>query len=351
MGIGYACLTIGVPETGLKNCIQKNASEKRLGELIAVNLQSLANMIFYNIENNIYLFRISSDIIPFGSSPVNQLPWCDIFASQLKLTGDKIIKAGIRVSMHPGQYCVLNSNNPQVVARAIDDLDYHNRLLDSLGVDAEHKIILHIGGVYKDKKQSMKRFITNYRYLDSWVKQRLVVENDDRSYNIGDVLDIGSHLGIPVVFDHLHNEINPGDKKKSPYYWIDECAYLWSEKDGNQKIHYSQQDYLKKPGSHSDTIRINEFMDFYKGLSNKDIYIMLEVKDKNLSAVKCINCTTENRSQINLELEWNRYKSAVLQKSPQYYSAIQNLLNDDKCDYPAVAFYNLLERTLQKSVD
>jgi len=116
--------------------------------------------------------------------------------------------------MHPGQYTVLNSPNEEVGARTIDDLNYHTRVLDSLGVGVEHKIVLHIGGIYNDKKQAIKRFITNYHHLDDSVKGRLVLENDDKSYNVNDVLEIGTILNAPVIFDNLHNEINSCSKFK-----------------------------------------------------------------------------------------------------------------------------------------
>ncbi len=82
------------------------------------------------------------------------------------------------------------------------------------------------------------------------------------------------------------------NKEKNVIDWINECKKTWKEKDGFQKIHYSQQDPLKRTGSHSNTIKIDEFLDFYESLGRKDIDIMLEVKDKNLSALKCINCTS-----------------------------------------------------------
>lgn len=157
MSIGYACLTIGVPNTNLKSCTAKNANEEKLLELISHNLNSLENIIEYNIKNNIKLFRISSDLIPFGSSPINTLSWWEIFSSQFSEIGKKIKTSGMRVSMHPGQYTVLNSPNIEVVDRAIDDLNYHTKVLDSIGVGSEHKIVLHIGGVYNDKKAGNKQ--------------------------------------------------------------------------------------------------------------------------------------------------------------------------------------------------
>lgn len=346
MSIGYACLTVGVPNTNQRTCMLKNVSEIKLAEIIKHNLSSLENIIDYNIKNKIKLFRISSDLIPFGSSPVNSLPWWDVFDSEFIKIGEKIKESGMRVSMHPGQYTVLNSPNEEVVKKAYQDLNYHAQILNSLGLGAENKIVLHIGGIYNDKKQAINRFITNYHGLPGRVKERLVIENDDKSYNIFDALEISDILSIPVIFDNLHNLINPCDKQKSEIYWINQCRNTWKAKDGHQKIHYSQQDPQKKPGSHSQSIQINKFIDFYNSLERKDIDIMLEVKDKNHSAVKCINCTTEDKKIEFLELEWSRYKYKVLENSPMCYAEIRKLLRIKK-DYPAVAFYNLIEEAMQ----
>lgn len=289
MRIGYACLTIGVPNTSIKRCIMRNASEAKLLELISHNLDSLENIIDYNIDNNIRLFRISSDLIPFGSSHINKIPWWNLYKAKFFKIGNKIKAYGIRVSMHPGQYTVLNSPNEDVVRRAIDDLNYHSKVLDSLGVGIEHKIILHIGGVYNDKKSAISRFVTNFNNIDGSVKDRIVLENDDKSFDICDVLEIATVLGVPVVFDNLHNEINSCDRQKSDALIINECKKTWKEKDGIQKIHYSQQDLNKKIGSHSSSILVDSFVRFCKNMGRDDIDIMLEVKDKNLSAVKCIS--------------------------------------------------------------
>lgn len=280
----------------MKSCIMKNATEERLKELIEYNLSSLDHILDYNIKNGILLFRISSDIIPFGSSPVNSLNWSEIFEQRFIRLGDKIKKSGMRVSMHPGQYTVLNSPNQEIVERAILDLNYHVRFLDSLGLSSEHKIILHIGGVYGNKEEAIERFCNNYLKLEEAVRRRLVIENDDKSYHIKDVLDIGKRIGIPVVFDNLHHNAKPAEENRLLQYWLDECRKTWLPKDGTQKIHYSQQNTDKKAGSHSENIRIDEFLQFISELSNEDLDIMLEVKDKNISAIKCINCLIPGRS-------------------------------------------------------
>jgi UV DNA damage endonuclease len=67
--------------------------------------------------------------------------------------------------MHPASITVLNSPDDLIVKRAVADLEYHCRFLDSLGLDGEHKIILHLGGVYGNRSSAMNGFIHNFIYF------------------------------------------------------------------------------------------------------------------------------------------------------------------------------------------
>lgn len=346
MKIGYACLTVGVKDTNYRTCIMKNATDERLTELISHNLCSLERIIDYNIKNDIKLFRITSDLIPFGSSEINTLDWSNMFKEEFNKISEKIKMSNMRISMHPGQYTVLNSPREDVVKRAIEDLEYHTKVLKSLGVGQSGKIILHIGGVYGDKESAIKKFIENYEKLDEEIKKHLVIENDDKSYTVEDVLSISKQTGIPVVFDNLHHDINSYEKDKSESYWINECKDTWNDQDGDQKIHYSQQDQEKRKGSHSKTIDSKEFYEFYKSLKRDDIDVMLEVKDKNVSAIKCINLITQDKNIKRLELEWSKYKYKILENSHKSYLEIRTLLKD-KSNYPVEEFYSIIERALQ----
>ncbi|HOO27786.1 MAG TPA: hypothetical protein PLU43_04935, partial [Lachnospiraceae bacterium] len=115
MNIGYACRALAVPGSEIKGCMAKNASEERILQLIGQNLAAFKKMVEYNIENGIRLFRISSDIIPFGSSLAANIPWEKLYADRLLEISRLITGAGMRVSMHPGQYTVLNSPSVSVV--------------------------------------------------------------------------------------------------------------------------------------------------------------------------------------------------------------------------------------------
>ncbi|HOP11623.1 MAG TPA: UV DNA damage repair endonuclease UvsE [Oscillospiraceae bacterium] len=349
MNIGYACLAVAVPGSELKSCTLKNAQPERLLPLIAHNLNALETLIDYNIKNGIKLFRISSDLIPFGSSAAAKLPWQDLYADRFTAIGQKIRDSHLRVSMHPGQYTVLNSPDESVAERASQDLAYHAKLLDALGLDASHKIILHLGGAYDNKEQAKARFLSRFHQLDPKIKNRLLLENDDTVFNIKDVLETALAAQIPVVFDNLHHAVNPPEESRSDREWIRQCAATWHEKDGSPKIHYSQQNPQKKPGAHSDFIRIDPFLNFIRPLSDLDVDIMLEVKDKNRSALKCLNCIS-HRGIAALEAEWARYKYRILEHSPGHYQTARKLLQD-KTAYPALPFYRLIEEALDLPIE
>ncbi|MFC6464118.1 UV DNA damage repair endonuclease UvsE [Marinilactibacillus sp. GCM10026970] len=348
MSIGYPCITVGVADTKQKTCRKASATEEHLSSLIEHNLTALKHIIEFNGHHQIRLFRISSDIIPFASDKeVNTLNWSEQFFDQFQELGQLISQYKMRVSMHPGQYTVLNSPDEDVVKRAIADLEYHTLFLDSLGVDSSSKLILHVGGVYGDKGSAMDRFVEVYNSLSENIKDRLVIENDDRSYTIEEVLTISERTGAPAVYDNLHNAINSSDDSKSDAHWIKKAKQTWKTRDGRQKTHYSQQQMNNRTGSHSKFIAIDEFMKYYSEVEELDIDIMLEVKDKNLSAVKCVLATTKNGDIKDLYDEWNRYKYVVLERSQDIYESIQSLLQNQS-SYPVIPFYRLIEAALDE---
>lgn len=357
MSIGYASKTLAVPGAAMRSITQRLATPERLAAVIADNLAALEVALAYNARSRINLFRISSDVIPFGSSPVNTLDWTADFASQLAALGRSARTHGLRLSMHPGQYTVLNSSNADVVERAVADLVYHAAFLDALELDATAKIVLHVGGVYGNKETALDRFARAYETLPAAVRRRLVIENDDRLFTARDVLALSRRTGAPVVFDTLHHELN--HEPDSPVWLelLDEAHATWDPEDGPQKIHYAQQAPGRRPGSHSDTIGIDAFLAFHRELADHcDARggepvpdIMLEVKDKNLSALKCTLCT-QREGIAALEREWARYKYSVLEHDQASYQKIRQLLKD-KQTYPAVEFYETVERALALSAD
>lgn len=344
--IGYACNFIGDKSLRFRTIRKNNITNEKLTEIISHNLNVLKEIILYNKKNKIKLFRITSDLIPFGSSEFNTLDWGEVFKEEFAEIGRIIKESNMRVSMHPGQYTVINSLREDVIERAFWDLNYHDKVLNLLNCDKTSKIVLHIGGVYGNKEEAIIRFIKNYGRLKPSVKNRLIIENDDKSYNIEEVLYISENTGAPVVYDNLHSKINPPSVEKDDLYWINLAKKTWKKEDGRQKVHFSIQDPDKKPGGHSKTIYINEFKKFYEDTCGGDIDIMLEVKDKNVSAIKCVNTLEKDKNIKYLEMEWAKYKYSILEKSHKSYLEIRKLLKDKK-SYPSLEFYNIIEESFE----
>lgn len=282
MRFGYACLNLSITARSNHRCVLKNASSATLRRLISQNLNGLRAILEYNAARNILLFRISSDVIPFASHPINQIKWEDEFAPELGLLGEIVDKYDMVVSMHPGQYTIINSPHLQVVRNSLAELDYHRRFLDALSDSSRHKIVVHVGGLYGDKARAKRRFIEQSRDMCPALKRRLVIENDDRLFTAADVLELSSQTGLPMVFDYLHHLANPSGTGRVAE-WLAWARGTWKPHDGDYKLHYSDQDPQKKKGSHAQSIDMEKLGRFLAELPDYRVNIMLEGKDKNLS--------------------------------------------------------------------
>lgn len=282
--LGYVCVNTELPRPD-RTCRLKNASPSRLLELSASNLEALMGILRWNAERGIVVFRISSDTIPFGSHPVNTTRWEKVLAGELREVGALIREPGFRVSMHPGQFTVLNSDRPQVVEDAVGELEYHGRLLEAFGLGSAAKIVLHIGGVYGDKAASLDRFVAGYDRLSTGVQRRIVIENDERSYDLADVLSLHERIGAPVVYDLFHGSIKPSLEDLSEREKVVRAGRTWSGEGRPQKIHYSDQAPNRTPGTHSESVDVEAFHRTVMRLDGLDLDIMLETKDKERSVL------------------------------------------------------------------
>jgi UV DNA damage endonuclease len=205
---------------------------------------------------------------------------------RLRAAGAFALAQGMRLSTHPGQYTVLSSLREDVLAAALRDLAYHARLLDALGLGPEHKMVLHAGGAYGDKRAAMTRFVSVYRRLPPAVRRRLVLENDDTTYCTGDVLALHGETGIPVVFDALHEAANPSPVAQGRPALLRACFATWGAPDGVPKTHFSTQDEATRPGAHADWIDPAAFRAFAADTAAGAVDCMLEAKAKERALLR-----------------------------------------------------------------
>ena len=220
--LGYACVNATLRKKhkirANRRAIKKTYEEKGLphiGALIEQNLNDLYKILQWNVEHKIRVFRMSSDVTPWAS----EYKWSDLPNEQevmrlFRKCGQYAIDNNIRLSFHPGQFCVLASPKEHVIQNAISDLELHGRLMDAFLQPRDHraKINIHLGGAYGDKQKAAETFCRNFPRLSDAVKTRLTVENDDRTnlFSTKELYDyVYTNTGIPIVFDFHHHAIHP----------------------------------------------------------------------------------------------------------------------------------------------
>jgi UV DNA damage endonuclease len=287
MRIGYPCINRTIGCTANSTFRLKSYSESRLKQTIRNNLDCLRKILQFNSEHGLLFFRISSDLVPFASHPVNKFNWQKHFKQEFEAVGEYIKTNKIRISMHPDQFTLINSVKEDVFERSKKELKYHAELLDLLKLDASAKIQIHLGGVYGDKKKSMERFVKRYEIIDDAIRQQLVIENDDRLYDLSNCLQISRQTKIPVLLDVFHHKLNSEAQMGTEYFEL--AAKTWELKtDGVPMVDYSSPKPNGLPQQHSETIDLQNFGEFLKQTEPFDFDIMLEIKDKEKSAIQAI---------------------------------------------------------------
>jgi UV DNA damage endonuclease len=282
--IGYPCINRSIGCTANSTFRLASYSEERLIETVSKNLCCLRKILEYNAAHNLLFFRISSAIVPFASHPVCAFDWRTHFKEEFTAIGKFIKKHDMRISMHPDQFTLINSPDEEIFGRSVRELDYHCDVLDLMGLDTSAKVQIHVGGGYGDKPSAMKRFIERYASLSTKIKRRLVVENDDRIYTLAQSLAIHEKTGIPVLFDVFHHSVNCSGEKLHDA--LRKASATWRKPDGILMVDYSIQKSGERAGVHAESIDIKQFTKFLRESRPFDFDVMLEIKDKELSALK-----------------------------------------------------------------
>jgi len=322
--LGYACLNthlrkkdIFSSRTARQATIEKNGI-KFAKDLFEQNLKDTLEILKWNELNKIRFFRISSEIAPHAANPYfipkskrndpTVLAWdLSEYKPLLKQIGNYAKKHGHRLTMHPGQYSLLSSSIKKVILNSTRDFYMHARLLDLMGLDANSVIITHGGGVYGNKEKAMAQWAINFNNLPLNVKRRLVLENDEVSYSITDVLTMSKMLKpfsgsgkiykIPIVFDIFHYycyNITIIRKRALLEELLDQppmeklfpkIIKSWGKR--RIKMHISEQSKGDVLGKHSYYIKnIPDLILAFRRKYNRKFDLMVEAKGKELAVLK-----------------------------------------------------------------
>jgi UV DNA damage endonuclease len=284
--IGYPCINRSIGCTANRTFRLLSYSRERLEATVAGNLACLERILAFNRARGILFFRITSDLVPFATHPVMDMPWQERFRDRFREIGTIIRDSGTRISMHPDQFVLVNATSEDIAGRSIAELRYHTEVLDLMDLDSTAKIQIHVGGVYGNREGSLRRFVDRAGGLDEAILRRLVVENDDLRFPLADCLRIHEEAGIPVVLDVFHHELNNRGEPLSRA--IASVAGTWKGTDGIPMVDYSSQERGKRKGTHATTLDPLLFRRFLLESRPHDLDIMLEIKDKEKSALSAI---------------------------------------------------------------
>lgn len=281
--LGLCCINTELRKKNIFNSrttIRKNFSVERAQNLALQNVKDLIPMIEWNEKNGIKCFRLSSDMYPHFTDTETERYTIDFSQKYLEDAGKLAKQYNQRILMHPGQYNQVGAKSKEVFNKTVEDLSHHANILDKMGIDNNGIIIVHGGGIYNDKENTIRRWIDQFDELPRNVKNRLVIENDEKCYSIDDCLEISRECKIPVVYDCHHYScycINKGIKDNRD---ISELLFNVYETWGNRDMlcHISEQG-KGRLGHHSDYIeKIPQY--FFDFVDTLDIKMDLEVEAK-----------------------------------------------------------------------
>ena len=295
--IGYCCICLGINE-GVKKVDQVSVNRgmvkktfdmrglEGVSELATKNLEDLIKVLEYNLQNNIFVYRMSSEMFPWLTHyDVRTLPRFDRINALLKSAGDFAKLHGMRLSFHAPPFCVLASQNPDVVEKTIDELDKHSQLMDLMGLEAStyYSINVHVGVTKPTREEAAERFCQNFERLSPNTKKRLTIENDDSKNQFSTQMlksMIWNKIGTPIVFDFFHHACFPDDLDQRAAFEL--ARQTWQERQlchhsSSRKIHEDQSSKLE---AHADYLFEN-FNDY-----GYDIDVELECKAKDLALIK-----------------------------------------------------------------
>jgi UV DNA damage endonuclease len=300
--LGFAVKVLGA--AGLKS---NDSRRWQQTPHLRISLGYLARIFDFLEKNDIRMYRMSSDLAPYVTHPDmpqfhRQIDEC---ADELQALGKRARALDLRLSFHPSQFIVLNSEDPVLVQKSIADLAAQTEMLDCMDLGPEAVVVVHAGGTYGDSDAGCTRWAkTHETLLSPAIRKRLVLENDDGRYSAADVLKIHARTGVPLIFDHQHFWCyNP--ERLELVETVTRFLKTWP-RGVRPKIHFSsprtelrllkrkQRNSRKKLlvlqppvwTGHADFVQPFEFISLMRVLKGKTFDVMLEAKSKDLALVR-----------------------------------------------------------------
>ena len=292
--LGLCCELVAYSPKGWENLLpcktlqlgkfrERRYSDADIKQCYLANLRSLRWALPKILQLGIKFFRISSSLFPLYDQ-VNPETYLNTeVTEQLQEIGSYVLRFGMRVNTHPGQFVVLSSESPRVVANSVRELNFHAWVFDQMGLPATPYYNINVHGGKSGRPQGLLKGIA---MLQPSARKRLTLENDEFCYSVAELLPICLESGTPMVFDSHHHTLNPDGLKDEDA--LKKAMATWAG-EIKPTTHLSNTPPDKRGSSNVRDRRIHSEMIDYVPVSQLEAYraglidMEVEAKAKNLA--------------------------------------------------------------------
>ena len=225
----------------------REVAEQKLWDLMVGNIEATRRLVerVSTLDPHLRMVRISSDILPAYTHADYASYWhkpdvVSYAAAAFKRVGDIARNSNVRLSMHPGQFTVMASDNPGIVERSIAEFEYHADMARYMGYGKtfqDFKINVHISG-----KQGPEGIRRAYNKLSPEARNCITIENEENSWGLDDCLTISDI--VPIVLDIHHHWIREGEYISNQDSRVKRVVDSWRGLRPTCHYSISREDYL-----------------------------------------------------------------------------------------------------------
>ncbi len=200
----------------------RDVAEERLWDLMVHNIASYKRLIEYvgSLPPELRMVRLGSDVLPVYTEPTWGYYWhkTDVRAyceKEFAKVGDRARALGVRLSMHPGQFTVLASDNDDIVERSIEEFEYHVDCIRWMGYGQsfqDFKCNVHISG--RKGPAGIKHAVDTR--LSPEARNTITIENDENKWGIDASLELVDTCALVLDIHH---------------HWVREAEYILPSDD------------------------------------------------------------------------------------------------------------------------
>jgi UV DNA damage endonuclease len=258
-----------------------------LATIAADNAAALAAAIERCAELGIGGFRINSQMLPLGTHPVSgyaleALDQIGEIRAAFARARELARARGIRLSFHPDQFVVINSERADVVRSSVEELEYQAGMAEMVGADT---VVFHGGSAAGGVTAAVERLERGLELLSDRARRVVALENDDHRFAPADLLPLCRSLGVPLVYDAHHHRCHPDGLSADEA--TDLAAATWDGREPYGHISSPREGWHGgNPRPHADFIDI---ADFPRAWLERRMTVDVEAKQKERAVMRLLD--------------------------------------------------------------